>query len=236
MQLSVRDVAKLFNVAEKTIYRWLQQGKIPAYKINDQYRFNKTELLEWATAQKIQVSPAIFSDAEESVPLPMLHDAIEMGGIHYRVDGGDRASVLRAIVKLIPLPQEVDREFLLQVLLARESLGSTAIGDGIAIPHVRTPIVMHILQPLIAVCFLEHPIDFEALDGKPVKTLFTLISPTIKAHLHLLSRLSFALGQKEFRQSILHQAARSELIASAAHCDRLCCTTVKSEINDKSSA
>ncbi len=223
MQLGVREVAKLFNVAEKTIYRWLQQGKIPAYRVNDQYRFNRTELLEWATAQKIQVSPAIFSEQEDSeVPLPTLEDAIKAGGINYRVSGADKSAVLRSVVDLMPLGQDVDRQFLLQVILARESLGSTGIGDGIAIPHVRNPIVMHIPCPMITLCFLEQPIDFGAVDGKPVRTLFTLVSPTIKAHLHLLSRLSFAMGQNDFHNAITQQASRDEILRAAAASDASC--------------
>ena len=46
MQLSVRDVARMLNVSEKSIYRWIQQGQLPAYKVNEQYRFNRAELLE----------------------------------------------------------------------------------------------------------------------------------------------------------------------------------------------
>jgi len=52
MQLTVRDAAKLLAVSEKTIYRWINQGSLPAYRVNEQYRFNRAELLEWATARK----------------------------------------------------------------------------------------------------------------------------------------------------------------------------------------
>ncbi len=75
MQLTVHDVATYFNVSERTVYRWIDQKIIPAYKINDQFRFNRAELLEWATAQKINVSPEIFeSQASEETPTPsMIH-------------------------------------------------------------------------------------------------------------------------------------------------------------------
>jgi PTS system nitrogen regulatory IIA component len=223
MQLGVREVAKLFDVAEKTIYRWLSQGKIPAYRVNEQYRFNKTELLEWATAQKLNVSPAIFAETDTGdLPLPTLASAIRAGGINYRVSGADKDSVLSAVVEVMPLPAEVNRPFLLQVLLARESLGSTGVGEGIAIPHVRTPIVMHIPCPMITLCFLDQAIDFGSLDGKPVRTLFTLVSPTIKAHLHLLSRLAFALSRPAFHGAITGQASRDEILAAAAECDGAC--------------
>jgi nitrogen PTS system EIIA component len=223
MHLGVKEVAELLSVSEKTIYRWLKQGKMPAYRVNEQYRFNRAELLEWATSEKLQVSPQIFADPESNgQPLPSLAEAIRSGGINYRVGVGEKSAVLRSVVELMRLPEEVDREFLVQVLLARESLGSTGIGDGIAIPHVRNPIVLHIPRPMITLCFLERPIDFGALDGKPVHTLFTLVSPTIRAHLHLLSRLSFGMREPRFHAAVTSQASREEILAAAVECDKQC--------------
>jgi PTS system nitrogen regulatory IIA component len=211
-KLTVRDAAALLNASEKSVYRWIKQGLLPAYRINDQYRINRAELLEWATARKLHVSPEIFAEPEsEGAPAPTLEDALRAGGIHYRVGGHDKASVLHAVVDTMNLPDDVDHEFLYQVLLARESLGSTGIGDGIAIPHVRNPIVLHLSRPTVTLCFLERPVDFGALDGQPVTTLFTLISPTVRAHLHLLSRLSFALRDPVFKEAIRAQGSREEI-------------------------
>ena len=222
MQLGVRDVAELLKVSEKTVYRWLKQGKLPAYRVNEQYRFNKAELLEWATSEKLQVSPMIFADTEEgNAPVPTLEQAIRTGGVFYRVGGADKPSVIHEVIEIMPLPEEVDRSFLEQVMMARESLGSTAIGDGIAIPHVRNPIVLHIPRPMITLCYLEHPVDFDALDRKPVNTLFTVISPTIRAHLHLLSLLAFALREPRFREVVTSQPSREALLLAARSCDEM---------------
>jgi len=200
MQLSVKQVAGFLNVPEKTVYDWIEHKVIPAYQVNDQIRFNRTELLEWATSRGISVSPALFELSEDvSTNLPSLSEALRSGGVEYQLAGGDLESVLQEVVQHLTLPSDVDREFLYQVLLARESLGSTAIGDGIAIPHVRNPVILRVLQPSVALCFLKTPIDFHALDGKPVDTLFTLISPSVQVHLHLLARLSYALNNPEFR-------------------------------------
>ncbi|HVT88680.1 MAG TPA: PTS sugar transporter subunit IIA [Tepidisphaeraceae bacterium] len=212
MRLAVRDAARLLNVTEKTIYRWIKQAVIPAYQINDQYRFNRAELLEWATSRKINVSPEIFAEPEGGdAPPPTLSEALAAGGIYYRIGGNDKASALHAVVETMKLPEEVDRQFLFQVLLAREALGSTGIGEGIAIPHVRNPIVLHISRPMVTLCFLERPIDFGALDGRAVTTMFTLISPTVRAHLHLLSRLGFALRAPDFKAAVIQQAPREEI-------------------------
>jgi nitrogen PTS system EIIA component len=215
MQLSVRDVAALLEVSEKTVYRWIDDGKLPGYRISGQYRFNRAELLAWATAEKIRISPGIYAEPEiEGSKLPTLGEALAAGGIHYRISGKDPEACLRNTVELLRLPDEVDREFLVQVLLSRERLESTAVGNGVAVPHLRNPIVLHLPKPLIALCFLEHPVDFQALDGKPVRVLFTLISPSVKAHLHLQSRLAFALQDADFQRLLDREAPRDEILAS----------------------
>ena len=217
MQLSVRDAAKFLNVSEKSIYRWIKAGDMPAYSLHGQYRFNRTELLEWAATRKVNVSTQLLGESENgSADLPELSEALRAGGIFYRISGSDKASVLGNIVELMRLPEEVDRDFLMRVLLARESLGSTGVGDGIAIPHVRNPIVLHITRPMITLCFLENPIDFGALDGKPAQTLFTLVSPTVRAHLHMLSMLGYALRDPVFKQTVLEQKSRDDIMAEVS--------------------
>ncbi len=215
MQLTVRDVAKLFAVSEKTVYRWLTQQSLPCYRVNGQYRFNRTELLEWAMANRINnVSAELFREPQsENTRLWGLCEAVKAGGIHYRISGSDKTSALQSVVDIIQLPSEVDRKFLLDVLLAREEIASTGIGDGIAIPHVRNPIVLHVPQPMISLCFLEKPVDFKAIDGKPVYCLFTIISPTVRVHLHLLSQLSFVLQDSLLRNAIKNQDTRENIFA-----------------------
>lgn len=228
MQLSVRDAARLFNVSDKTIYRWISQGRLPAYKINDQIRFNKAELLEWATSKKINMSAVAFEEENgDSSAQVSLESALRVGGIYYRVGGGSVHSVLKEVVEIVPTPDGVEREFLLQMLLARESLGSTGIGQGISIPHPRNPIITHSDRPMVSLCFLEKPVDFNALDGKPVHTLFTILSPTIKSHLNMLSRIAFALQNPSFMKLIEGQATRQVLLLATADIDSQLCSAHK---------
>jgi nitrogen PTS system EIIA component len=216
MQLRVRDVARILKVSERTVHQWVKTGGLIAQRVRGQMLFNRTELLEWATSRNLSVSAELFSEPDaDAPPLTGLAEALETGGVFHRVAGVDKESVLRAIVERMPLPPEADRAFLLGVLLAREALGSTAVGDGIAIPHVRNPIVLHVARPTITLCFLETPIEFDALDRKPVHALFSMVSPSIRAHLHLLSRLGFALKDSAFKQLIERQAGRDEILAAA---------------------
>ncbi|MCX7848283.1 MAG: PTS sugar transporter subunit IIA [bacterium] len=217
MDLTVKDVAKLLKVSERTVYRWIQQEAIPAYKILDQYRFNRAELLQWAASRKIGVSADLVQEGERSAePLPTLVEALRRGGIYYRVEGKTKEEVFRAMLEVMRLPEEVDREFFLRVLLAREELATTAVGDGIAIPHVRNPLVLHVPQSFVSLCFLDQAVEFGALDGQPVSSLFTVVSASVRVHLHLLSRLAFALRDAGFKESVVKQERREKILAEAA--------------------
>ncbi|MGE4263175.1 MAG: PTS sugar transporter subunit IIA [Desulfovibrio sp.] len=220
MKLSVKDAASLLKVSEDVLHRWVKAGVLPAYRINEEYRFNRSELLEWAISRQMDISGDVFGDGRPArTAQSSLADALEAGDVLYAVEGEDKAAVLRGIIDVLTLPEEVDREFLYQVLLAREALGSTGIGGGIAIPHVRNPVILHLEQPAVTICFLKRPIDFQAIDGQPVHTLFLLITPTIRAHLHLLSRLGFVLRDKEVRAALGRQAPREELLELLARAE-----------------
>jgi PTS system nitrogen regulatory IIA component len=216
MQLTVRDVTRLLNVSEATVHRWIKQRGLPAQFVAGQYRFHRAELLEWATARQVKVAAELFDKPDEDAdPVPGLVDALKAGGVYYGLADSNKERSLRAVINAMPLPEGVDRQLLLQLFLAREALATTAVGDGIAIPHVRSPIVLHVPRPLIALCFLEKPVDFGALDGKPVYVLFSLISPTVHLHLQLLARLSFALHDARFKQAVVRQAPAEEILREA---------------------
>ncbi len=217
MNLSVKDAAQLLSVSEKTIYRWLKQGNLPTLKIQGSYRFNRAELLEWATSRRLGVAADAFSEPEsEAQTLPTLSDALEAGGIFYRIAGKNRDAVLADAVSHLRLPEEIDRQYLKQALLVREQLASTAIGDGIAIPHPRSPGLLNITRPTVTLCFLEQPIPYQALDGVPVNILLMIMSPNLRAHLHLLSCLGFVLQQSEFLAVLQAEESRENIFSALA--------------------
>ncbi|MGP0064701.1 MAG: PTS sugar transporter subunit IIA [Isosphaeraceae bacterium] len=216
MQLTVRDVGKLLDVPESTVTRWIKQRGLPSQRVGGQDRFNRVDLLEWATANRIKVSVEVFDRlAGEDEAGSSLVEALEAGGIHYHLSGNGKDLALHSLVELLPLPEGVDRELILRLFLAREHSASTAIGDGIALPHVRNPIVLHVERPMVTLCFLEHPVDFGALDGKPVQVLFSLVCPTMRSHLQILSRLSYALHNEKFKGVVIRQGRPEEILQEA---------------------
>lgn len=214
MFLKISDLVAATGVDEKTVLAWIKNKGLPAHKQDDRYQINRVDLLEWATANDITISPEIFAGSDENPDRPLVSEALLTGGIYYDLPGETPETALHEVVYRLKLPPSLDPEFLLQTLLAREALGSTALGNGIAIPHVRNPIVGQTSESSISLCFLKKPIDFDAVDGKPVTILFTLVTPNVKAHLNLLAKLAFLLHDAGF-QSLLHRpGTEAEIMAT----------------------
>ena len=216
MLLSVREAASLLRTTERRVYGWVDDEELPFQRVRDQVRFNPTDLLEWATSRQLPVSLEAFSagiDAEERAP--SLAQALKVGGVHRDVAATDRESALRAAIRHTPLPSNIDPEFVIEVLLARETSGSMAIGNGIAMPHVRHPIVAAGAPARVSVSYLSKAVPFRAVDDKPVTTLILIVSPTIRRHMQLLVRLARALQDPEFSATLARRGALAELVAVA---------------------
>src|SRR5262245_42723048 len=185
--------------------------------------------------RRLPIPPALVSpEAETGIDVAVvptsLSDALTAGGVHHDVPGADRDAALRSVVERLPLAAGTDRDFFLTFLLARENAGSTALGDGLAIPHVRSPLVLQGTTPIVTLCYLAAPIDFRAADGEPVHTLFTFVTGTVRSHLHLLSTLSYVLHDAAVRAALARRAKGEEVVAAirAAELARLDATPNRS--------
>jgi PTS system nitrogen regulatory IIA component len=112
-----------------------------------------------------------------------------------------------AVVKTNP---SLDKDSLVRVLLDREALGSTAIGDGVAIPHGKFP---GIITPIISFGRSRKGLDFESMDGQPVFLFFLLVAPEDSASVHLkaLARIAKMLKDSNFRKLLIEAPNRKEL-------------------------
>lgn len=109
---------------------------------------------------------------------------------------------------------ELDASELYNNLLAREKLGSTALGNGIAIPHCR---LRGCESAVVTLMTLESPVDFDAVDGQPVDILFVLLVPeeATQEHLDVLAGLARLLGNAEYRESLRAAGSSEELYRAA---------------------
>ncbi len=218
MRLSLPEAAHLLQVSERTVKRWVDRFDMPCERGPDGPVFDRNRLIAWADRYSFRLAAEV--PGEEEAPLPELGDALEEGGIHHGLEAAEVEDALAEVSRRLRLPDLVDREFLHQVLLAREDLGSTGIGNGIALPHVRAPLVLHVAKPLVGLFFLERAIDWGAIDGKPVDTLFTLLSPGVRQHLHLLSRISFCLRDPDLQKLLAARAEAPAILNRVRELDR----------------
>lgn len=213
MFLNVPEAATLLSVSEKTIYRNIKQGNIPFYKVGEQYRFSRAELLAWATSRRHKVPHQEYHDSLQcTVSLPTLSQAVQEGGILYRMEARDKESALEELSANARFTYPVDRDYLFHLLLAREALGTTSVGAGIAVPQLVYPTLLELASPSVTVMFLEHPIDFSAVDGQPVQCLLGLFSATLRGYYHLHSLIHYALRDRKLSDILKKQGSREEIL------------------------
>ena len=215
MQLTFRDVEKAFEIEEKTLYQWLNARGMPAVKANDQYYFNSVEILEWALKNRIHLTTGALRLCEKTRQgQDVITPELLRGGVYFGLNGTQREDILGKVIDLLPLPDHVQRSSLKEMLLSREQAGTTGIGNGIAIPHVKHPVVLAGMDPIVGLFFLEKPVDFSSVDGERVHTLFVILSSSFKGHLSLLSRLAYCLQDEDVKSALRRRTQVEEILAS----------------------
>ncbi|AJE22404.1 MAG: PTS IIA-like nitrogen-regulatory protein PtsN [Pseudomonadales bacterium GWC1_66_9] len=140
-----------------------------------------------------------------------LEDILTPGRSLVNVPGGSKKRALEYIANLVAREMpDLDQQTIFESLIAREKLGSTGFGNGIAIPHCRLP---GCPAPISVLLRLEAPIDFDAIDGAPVDLLFVLLVPEAATdeHLQLLRQIASMLDRGEIRER-LRQVESSEAL------------------------
>lgn len=205
--LTIEEVAKYLRVSERTVYDWAQKGEIPSGKIGTVWRFKKAEIEKWVNDRLSmnRMTPQFASIQVQNIVSP--------DRILFLNHATKRDALLAMADNLANAPQVKNRQELATEILKREELMSTAIGRGIAIPHVRLSSVTDLVVSVgISQCDV---IDFQTLDDQPVRLMF-MIAAAYNQHAYYLQTLSFfstKLKSKELRTAL--QAAKTPADAYA---------------------
>lgn len=200
---------------EKEIKNLIKDKEIPFQTINDKLLFNKQRMVEWALSRNIPINISDHKKMSE-YHVDTLNTILDQNSFFYKCQLSEK-TYIEQMVNLLDLEKNVDRGIIVQLLQNREELMSTAIGNGISLPHPRIPLMVGRYKPLINFFFTEKPLDLKSLDGKPVHTIILLISQTIKQHLSLLAHLSFLLSKETFRFALENRLNYSEIIDIITH-------------------
>lgn len=150
----------------------------------------------------------------ESNELMSIETLIKNGGVFFNVKGERPELVFKNILEKIDLPESFDKTKLYDELCQREELMSTAVGNGIAIPHPRYPLLTDTKDQKLVVCFLDKPVMMNPPDMRPVYVFFILLTSNTKTHLKILSQLAFLFQKPEFRH-LLEQKPTEETLLDA---------------------
>lgn len=227
MDLEIKDVADLLNVSERTIKEWINQGTIPNYRIDQHYYFSRTEIENWVISHKLDkthgISPFIKSKEPEII-LPAsqlgrrngnkqfsLFRAIHKGDVLHDIIGKTKEEIIRKVMKKSARLINTDADVMTDLLLDREQLMPTALNNGIAVPHTRDSLHAH--HDTVIVVFLDYPLNYGALDEKPVHTLFFLFASDDKRHLHLLAKIAHLSSQPEALEFFRSKPSKDQLLA-----------------------
>lgn len=211
MDLKIRDVSELLNVSETTVRRWLKDGKIPAYQLNHQYRFSRNEIEDWMMKCKLETNGfSPFGEKQNSsveekeassqqkggMQQFSLYRAMNKGGVFVDLAGKTKEQIIKNTMQKAAPRLGLDPDVMTELLLDREALMSTALNHGIALPHPRDAVLKTPGSDVVITVFPQSPIEYGALDGSPVHTLFFLFSSSDKTHLHLLSKIAHLTSQE----------------------------------------
>jgi len=180
--LTIEEVARYLRVSERTVYDWAQKGEIPSGKIGTVWRFKKNEIERWVNERlSSNRSAGVFSVVQ-------IQNILSPDRILFLNYSNKRDALVALAENLASAPQIKSRQELVAEILRREELMSTAIGRGIAIPHVRLSSVTDLV---VSVGVSQTDIiDFQSLDDVPVRLLF-MIAAAYNQHAYYLQTLSF---------------------------------------------
>lgn len=197
--LTIEEVAKYLRVSERTVYDWAQKGEIPSGKIGTVWRFKKSEIEKW-------VNERLSSNSRSSSPNMVIQvkNILSPDRIVFISQSTKHDALVELAANLSTAPQVKFAQELESEILKREELMSTAIGRGIAIPHVRLSSVTDLVMS-VGIC-RTPVIDFQTIDDVPVQLLI-MIAAAYNQHSYYLQTLSFLsskLKKTELRDSLLN--------------------------------
>lgn len=145
---------------------------------------------------------------------------IHRGGIFFDVEGNTPEEIYSKISSMIKMPEGLTSEQLCNALCAREQVLSTAVGNGIALPHARSSIIKNSDDQQICIVYLKNPIDMQAPDEREVYVMFVLLTHNSQVHLKVLTELAGLFRNLRFRKALESHAGEAEILSLIRELDK----------------
>ena len=213
--MTLTETASYLKVSEKTVMRMIRDKKIPCAKVAGQWRFVRTVLDDWLL-KRMNVVPdnnlgVLLRSDNVIVPLSRL---LRPEFIIMEIRPGPKRDVLEQLAKPFTAYGIVDDiHAFVRRLCRREGMVSTAIGRGIAIPHVRNPADNPSGGPLLCMGICREGTDFESFDGKPTRLFFLVYTDSEVVHLRVMGKLTGLLHSEETVERIIYASGPHEVLS-----------------------
>lgn len=220
--LTLAEVATYLKLSEKTLLKMVKSGEIPCAKIANQWRFSRPMVDDWLRG-KMDVVPKndltrLIEKEFDYMPVSRL---IDLDSMIMNLKSTDRAGVLDELAEVAFQNNLIlDKESLIRKLNEREDLTSTAIGNGIAIPHIRKPSASIINEPKIVIGLSREGLDFKSPDGKLTRLFFLILSDSEVVHLRILSRLAVILREGKTAEKLGNFRTKEDFLKFFMEADR----------------
>jgi len=141
-----------------------------------------------------------------------LSELLRKGGVYHNISGSTQKEAITNFTGVLPPLKTVTLQDLQKAILERETLMSTSMGRGVAVPHPRNPIIESIDEQYVSIAFLKEPVDWNALDSNPVDTLILIVSANAKMHLEILSKITYFCRDEGFKNLLDKKSSADILI------------------------
>jgi PTS system nitrogen regulatory IIA component len=197
-----KQLAAYLQLSPRTVYRMLERNELPGVRVGGQWRFRKSEVDYWLDHRLQRLDTAqlgeLSADSEGAAP-PTLSELLDPRNVVFGLSPGEPESVVRAFVQRLSFPEPLDPDLLIQRILEREAMCSTALPDGVALlhtPRIRPRVLA--AHDFLAVGKLDAPMPFGALDGSLTDTLVLVLGRSERTHLLLLAKMARLFREPEF--------------------------------------
>ncbi|MFH1416112.1 MAG: PTS sugar transporter subunit IIA [Elusimicrobiota bacterium] len=211
--LTTQELSKYLKLNEKTVLKLAQTGKIPGFKIGNQWRFYLSTVDEYLQDNIIKTSAYNIGEMITTTDIMPLSRLTDNSLINLNLKSIGHEDVLMELSNIAFEAGIADTAHHLEMkLLEREKMLSTAIGKGIAMPHPRNPNEELFRRPCVVIARSIQGVYFKAPDGNKVHMFFMPCATNVMMHLKLLSKIAKLLTAKYILQRFMKVKSKQELI------------------------
>jgi len=219
MFLNIIELSQSLGVEESEVESWIRSDGLPHILERGRLLFDRAQVVDWAASRGMAAKVGFLAPAPSKIQTgTRLESLLRRGGICRDLSAADVLKGFAEIVSKLPGATPPVRQMLQQRLRAPDGISWAAVGGGLALPHLRTPVALGRDAGTLAIVLLRDALALPepAPDEQPVTRLLFFIAPSPRAHLEILAQLSTALSRGNLRKLIADGASDEEIFAAAA--------------------